>query len=282
MKDYLHHTFSPADKELISVIDELPLWAAPFGMKLLEAIKLKKGIIALDVGCGLGFPLIEVAQRLGVSSKVIGIDPWKEAIECCEQKIKKYDIKNAQVIEGVAEQMPFENNYFDLIISNNGINNVEDMQKSLAECWRVSKPGAQFVFTMNLEETMIEFYNVLEEVLKAKELHNEIQKMKDQIHSKRKPVEEVKTLLINSGFKISGIHPDSFSINFLNGTTMFNHSLIKYWFLGGWKNILNDDDLEEVFDQIENKLNEKALEKGELQLTIPFVTVDSIKKQSDT
>ena len=278
MKDYLHHTFSTADKELISVIDELPLWAAPFGMKLLETIKLKKGITALDIGCGLGFPLIEVAQRLGASSKVIGIDPWKEAIECCEQKIKKYDIKNVQVIEGVAEQMPFENNYFDLIISNNGINNVEDMQKSLAECRRVSKPGAQFVFTMNLEETMIEFYNVFEEILKLKGLHNEIQKMKEQIYSKRKPLEEVKSLLINSGFKISGIRSDSFSINFLDGITMFNHSLIKYWFLGGWKDILNDRDQEEVFDQTENKLNEIANEKGELKLTIPFVTINCIKE----
>ena len=63
---------------------------------------------------------------------------------------------------------------------------------------------------------------------------------------------------------------------------MFNHSLIKCWFLGGWQDILNDDDLEEVFDQTENKLNEKALEKGELQLTIPFVTIDYINEQSYT
>jgi ubiquinone/menaquinone biosynthesis C-methylase UbiE len=247
-------------------------------MKLLERIKLKKGITALDVGCGLGFPLIEVAQRLGASSKVIGIDPWKEAIECCEQKIKKYDIRNAQVIEGVAEHMPFENNYFDLIISNNGINNVDDIQKSLAECQRVSKPDAQFVFTMNLEETMIEFYNVFEEVLKLRGQHNEIQKMKDQIYSKRKPLEEVKTLLVNFGFKISSINSDSFSMNFLDGTTMLNHSLIKYWFLGGWKDILNDDDREKVFEQTEDKLNNIANEKGELQLTIPYVTIDCTKE----
>jgi hypothetical protein len=67
-------------------------------------------------------------------------------------------------------------------------------------------------------------------------------------------------------------------MNFLDGTTMFNHSLIKYWFLGGWKDILNEDDLEEVFDQTENKLNEKALKEGELQLTIPFVTIDCTKE----
>jgi ubiquinone/menaquinone biosynthesis C-methylase UbiE len=267
-----------ADKELISVIDDLPLWSAPFGMKLLDTIKLKKGINVLDIGCGLGFPMVEIAQRLGASSKVIGIDPWREAIERCEQKIRKYNITNVKVIEGVAEHMPFDDNYFDLIVSNNGINNVQDMKKALLECRRVSKLGAQFVLTMNLERTMIEFYDVFEEVLKSEGLKDEILKMKNQIYDKRKPLEEVKTLLINSDFKIKRIDDDSFSMNFLDGTTMLNHSLIKYWFLKGWENILEYNNIEEVFEQTENKLNEIALQKGELQLTIPFVTIECIRE----
>jgi len=278
LKNYLNHTFSTADKELIAVIDELPLWSAPFGMKLLEMINLKKGITALDVGCGLGFPLIEVAQRLGDTSTVIGIDPWKEAIERCEQKIKKYDIKNAQVIEGFAEKMPFENNYFDLIVSNNGINNVEDMKKTLSECQRVSKPGAQFVLTMNLEETMIEFYNAFETVLEENDMQNKIKKMKEHIHSKRKPLDEVKTLLINSSFQIAAIQHDSFSFNFVDATSMFNHYLIKYWFFSEWKKILSDVDYEKIFEQTKNSLNKIANDRGDLRLTIPYVTIDCTKE----
>ncbi len=277
MKEYLTHTFSTADKNFISVIDELPLWSAPFGLKLLDTIKIKRGITVLDVGCGLGFPLIEIAQRLGISSLVIGIDPWKEAVDRCRQKIKKYNIANIEVIEGAAEQMPFEDNYFDLIVSNNGINNVQDMQKSLAECRRVSKPGAQFVLTMNLNETMIEFYCVFEEVLNAGGLQEEIKKLKAHIYSKRKPLEEIKYLLTTSGFKMSEVYTDGFTINFADAAAMFNHSLIKFWFLPGWKDILKTTDRERVFDQIENRLNESALQKGKLQLTIPFAVIDSIK-----
>jgi ubiquinone/menaquinone biosynthesis C-methylase UbiE len=277
MKDYLNHKFSTEDKELVAVIDELPLWSAPFGMKLLETIKLKKGITALDVGCGLGFPLIEVAQRLGDTSTVIGIDPWKEAIERCEQKIINYNIPNACVVEGIAEQMPFENNCFDLIISNNGINNVEDMSKTLSECSRVSKPGAQFVLTMNLEDTMIEFYDAFEGVLKENGMHKEIKKMKEHIYSKRKPQDEVKSRLTKSNFKISVVKHDYFSFNFIDAQTMFNHYLIKYWFLSEWKKILTDVDRKNIFEQTEKKLNETAKEKGELQLTIPYITIDCTK-----
>lgn len=278
MKDYLKHTFSADDPDLVSVIDELPLWSAPFGLKLLDTIELKPNINALDIGCGLGFPLIEVSQRLGASSKIYGIDPWKTAIDRINLKIKTYDIKNVEAIEGVAETLPFENNFFDLIVSNNGINNVEDIKLSLAECYRVSKPNAQLTITMNLEDSMIEFYDVFESTLIKNGLKDEVKKMKDQIYSKRKPLEEIKTLLSNSGFEIKSISEDNFILRFLDGPTMFNHYLIKYWFLDGWKSILKPKDLENIFEQLEQKLNEIAKEKGEVKLTIPYVTIDCRRK----
>ncbi len=278
MKDYLNHTFNSDDPELISVIDELPLWSAPFGLKLLDTIEFKPNIKVLDIGCGLGFPLIEISQRLGKSCKIFGIDPWKTAMDRINLKIKTYNIKNASAIEGVAENLPFENKFFDLIVSNNGLNNVEDLQKSLSECYRVSKKGAQLTFTLNLEDTMNEFYNVFKEILLNNKLQDEITKVKGQIYSKRKPLEEIKTLVNNSGFSIKSIIKDNFILRFLDAPTMFNHYLIKYWFLDGWKSILKPEDLENIFNQLEQKLNATAKEKGEIGLTIPFVTIDCRRK----
>ena len=74
------------------------------------------------------------------------------------------------------------------------------------------------------------------------------------------------------------IYNDEFKIRFLDGESMFNHYLIKYWFLGSWKDILNPDDLENIFDIIEEKLNAIAKEKGELCLTIPFAVIDCTRK----
>jgi ubiquinone/menaquinone biosynthesis C-methylase UbiE len=277
MKDYLNHSFNPDDPDLISVIDELPLWAAPFGLSLLDTINLKEDIKALDVGCGLGFPLIELSQRLGNSCKMYGIDPWEAVIKRINLKIKTYNLKNVIAIKGVAEKLPFDDNYFNLIVSNNGINNVNYLHKSLNECSRVSKMGAQFTITINLEDTMIEFYNLFEKILIKNSLVEEVKKMKQQIYSKRKPLKEIKNLLAESSFDIKSIKNDSFVLRFLNASTMFNHSLIKCWFLDGWKNILNSVDLENIFDQLEDKLNSIAIENGEIILTIPFATIDCRK-----
>ncbi len=131
--------------DFVSVIDELPLWSAPFGLKLLEAIKIRKKITVLDIGSGLGFPVLEIAMRLGESCKVYGIDPWKEAVNRIRQKISFYGIRNVEIFDGVAENIPLPDHSVDLIVSNNGINNVNDLSKTLLECTRVCKPGGQFV-----------------------------------------------------------------------------------------------------------------------------------------
>ena len=152
MPDYLKTRYDLDDPSVVSVLDECSFWSAPFGMRLLDTVRYKRNIRALDIGYGLGFPLIELAMRLGSSSRVYGIDPWQSGMERARWKTEIMEVQNIELIRGLAEDMPFENSFFDLLISNNGINNVQNLSKTLAECSRVAKQGAQFVFTFNLEE----------------------------------------------------------------------------------------------------------------------------------
>ncbi|MFH1160642.1 MAG: methyltransferase domain-containing protein [bacterium] len=257
--------------------DELPLWSAPFGLMLLDTIRLKPGMQVLDIGSGSGFPMLEVAERLGSPGKVTGIDPSEDSISMIREKIRLKVIRNAEIIQGAAENLPFENDWFDLIISNNGLNNVEDQQRSFRECFRVGKPGSQMVITMNLPHTMIEFYDRFAETLQEFELPEEITRMHNHISAKRKPVEYMKELIQHNGFTIRTIQIDGFKYRFTSGTAFFRHYLIRNYFLGSWKEIVPGNLVQDVFAALENKLNEEALKKGELTMSIPYVSFDCRK-----
>jgi len=277
MTKYLDTHFDYDSDNLHDVIDELPLWSAPFGLKLLDNISLKKGISVLDIGFCEGFPLTELAMRLGQSSTIYGIDPWDAAIRRTKRKLSAYDIHNVQIIKGVAEEMPLTDGSIDLITSNNGINNVNDLNKSLEECFRILKPGGQFIQTMNLNSTMIEFYDVLEKVLMDKEMADEIKKMKEQIYSKRKPLDEFIKLLEQKGFRISNVIQDQFDYKFIDGTAFLNYFLIRLSFIDSWKGIIPVDRQSEVFGEVEAEINRLADEAGYFKLSVPFVLIDSVK-----
>ncbi|HSW54243.1 MAG TPA: class I SAM-dependent methyltransferase [Ignavibacteriaceae bacterium] len=277
MNNYLKTNYDLNDKETVSVIDELPLWSAPFGLKLLDKINYRKNITALDIGSGLGFPLLEVAMRLGNTCKVYGIDPWKAAVERIKTKIRIYGVTNVEIITGVAENIPLPDNSVDLIFSNNGLNNVNDIKMVLNECRRISKIGSQLLFTYNTDKTMQEFYSVFEKLLRERKMLTEIESMKKHIYKKRLPVEVFIQLLNASGYSINEISHDEFAYRFVDGTALINHFLIKLAFIDSWKEFIPKEKQTGFFAELVDRLNQLAQSNGLLNLTIPFVLIDCEK-----
>jgi arsenite methyltransferase len=279
MNNYLKTNYDLNDKETVSVIDELPLWSAPFGLKLLEKINYRKNITALDIGSGLGFPLLETAMRLGSTCKVYGIDPWEAAVERIKTKIKIYGITNIEIITGAAEKIPLPDNSVDLIFSNNGLNNVNDIKGVLSECRRISKPGAQLVFTYNTDRTMIEFYSFVEDLLRERKMLTEVGLLKKHIYKKRLPVEEFVQLLNAGGYSVNEISHDEFAYRFVDGTAMFNHFLIKLAFIDSWKELIPEERRVDFFAELVDRLNQLAQSNGFLKLTVPFAIIDCEKSR---
>jgi ubiquinone/menaquinone biosynthesis C-methylase UbiE len=260
----------------MNVFDEMPLWSAPFGLKLMDYVDYKPNISALDIGFGAGFPLTEIAMRLGESSTVYGIDPWKEAIERTYAKLDYYGIGNVRIIEGVAESIPLEDNSIDLITSNNGINNVSDIEQVISECSRIMKPRGQFLQTMNLDKSMFEFYSELEAVLKEQNLNKEVEDMYRHIAKKRPPVDTFLTMLHKNKFIVKDLEYDQFNYRFATGTAMLNHYFIRLAFMDSWIKLIPLDKIEEIFDSIESRLNRQAGKLGGIKLSIPYILINAI------
>lgn len=271
----LKSEFDLADPLVVSALDELPLWSAPFGLMLLETIRLRPGLRALDVGPGAGFPGLEIAQRLGPAGQVFGVDPWGTALRRARAKLRRWEVANLHLVEGRAEELPFPDRSFDLVVSNNGTNNVDDEDRVFAEIGRVARPGAQLVLTMNLPGTMREFYDVFEGVLAARGMAAARARVAEHVFEKRKPVPHVRALIERGGFEVVAVVEDAFALRFVDGTAMLRHSLIRVGFLGSWRDVLRGEDAEAVFDEVEAGLNRLAADAGGLALTIPFVCFDA-------
>lgn len=276
MTEYLNNQFNLDDPEAVAVLDDLPLWSAPFGLMLLEEIKMKPRMTVLDIGFGLGFPLLELAQRLGDSSMVYGIDPWPAVHQRVKQKIRVFGIKNVKLVEGDAAAMDFEDNTFDLIVSNTGVNNFKDVPAVFRECYRVAKPGGKIALTTNPKGHMEEFYEILAETIRQLGMAHLSDKLDEHI-SHRLTSETIFHLLHESGFAVTAVHPRSFTMSFADGSAFLNHSLIRIGFMDAWKALFPEDELKRVFTTLEENLNAAAEEQNGFNVTIPIAYIEGEK-----
>jgi arsenite methyltransferase len=277
MKDYLAHEFNLNDQNFVSCLDELSFWSAPFGIKLLEAIPVKDVSNVLDIGCGTGFPLLELAMRLGPTCHITGIDPWKAGLARIRDRIAQYEITNISLIEGVAEDMPLPANHFDLLVSNNGMNNVQDVEQAFNECNRVARQGAEFLWTMNTDGSFKTFYETLRALVNERNIRTGIENIDQHIYIKRRPVSEMKSRINAAGFEIRTIEESSFSYRFASGSAMFRHTFIRVAFLESWKKLIPANQMDEIFTELEKRLNQISDRKGELLMEIPFVLFRCVK-----
>jgi len=272
MDDLNFLTFEPdfSSPELIAAYDELPLWSAMFGLLLLEEVPLTNETNVLDVGCGTGFPLIELAERLGSRAHVHGIDPWSGGLKRAAEKIASRGTPNVTLHEGSASAIPFADATFDLIVSNLGVNNFEDRAAAIRECRRVARDGATLALTTNLQGHMRELYAVFEDVLRDADA---LQRLRAHVEH-RATVANVRELLENGGFTVTRVVEREGVMRFADGTALLNHYFIKLGFLDGWKKVMTGD-ARLIFTRLRDALNVLARENGELRLTIPMAYIEA-------
>lgn len=100
----------------------------------------------LDIGCGTGNYTIDIAKR---GFHFWGIDPSEKMLN--EAKEKYPDVN---WINGHAENIPFENEFFDGAIATLTIHHWNEYSKSFKELNRVLKPGSRFVIFHSTPEQM--------------------------------------------------------------------------------------------------------------------------------
>jgi ubiquinone/menaquinone biosynthesis C-methylase UbiE len=129
-------------KKYFEVYDVLNL-LIPY-QELLETIcdelDIKPGEKILEAGCGTGNLALKIKER---GAEVIGLDNCKEALEI----YKKKDPNAKVVLADLREKLPFPDNYFDKIASNNTLYAIpkEKQLDTLKEFYRILKPGGKIV-----------------------------------------------------------------------------------------------------------------------------------------
>jgi len=113
-------------------------------MAVFEALAIESGQAVLDLGCGGGHLVREIALAVGVSGRAVGLDMSTEQLDAARAVCA--GLPAAELIEGDATDMSFVEGTFDGLASIQTLEYIADIERALAEARRVLKSGGKAAF----------------------------------------------------------------------------------------------------------------------------------------
>ncbi len=109
-----------------------------------EYAGIKQGDTVVDLGCGAGNDIFVARPYAGEDGKLIGIDFTQEMLDKANKNKAKLNADNVEFKLGEIENLPLDENFVDVILSNCVLNLVPDKERAFAEINRVLKKGGHF------------------------------------------------------------------------------------------------------------------------------------------
>ena len=107
---------------------------------------LVPGERVVDVGSGAGFDSFIAARQVGPTGQVVGIDMTPEMLAKSRRNAEELGFAHVSFRDGLAEAIPVEDGWADVVISNGVINLCADKRAAFAEVHRVLRPGGVLQF----------------------------------------------------------------------------------------------------------------------------------------
>ena len=107
----------------------------------------KPGEVCVDLGSGRGTDVLRMAESVGESGYVYGIDISDGMLEKARMNAEKFGVSNVAFVCSELESLGLPDNLADLVISNCTLNHASDKQSVWNEIYRILKKGGRFVIS---------------------------------------------------------------------------------------------------------------------------------------
>jgi ubiquinone/menaquinone biosynthesis C-methylase UbiE len=142
--DWRHIDASEAGARATEYLDAAAAAIAAARHRSHQLLDVDPGASVLDVGCGTGIALREIADLVGTDGTIVGLDPSTAMLEQTRARLAGVSAR-IHLIEGTATDTGLERDRFDAVRTERVLMHISQPREALAELARVTRPGGRIV-----------------------------------------------------------------------------------------------------------------------------------------
>jgi ubiquinone/menaquinone biosynthesis C-methylase UbiE len=243
------------DKETLAYEAEMgPKWVEPFSRLLLAAAPLEPRAQVLDVMSAAGEVTLPILERLEPRGRVIALDPSSGLLALMRRKAGGQIGKRLFLRHERPEKLSFADEVFDLVVSNAGVLELGDPNRSLVECVRVTKPGGALAMTLSLRGTFQELLDLLREVLERHDRDDALERLDDYIRSFPSDNEAI-ARFEGLGLRDVSLTRTTFPVEYASGRAFLDSALVAHRFLSSWTAVVGPESAPAFFSELASTID---------------------------
>lgn len=149
---------SLAEQAWVETWELIDLQLSPLGLKAIDALGLRAGSVVLDIGCGAGQTLLQLAERVGAHGRVIGVDIAPRILEIARRRTRS--LGNVRLIQADAQSLDLPAGSADAVFSRFGVMAFDDPAAAFATFHRLLAPSGTLAFCCwrGLEDNALDWF----------------------------------------------------------------------------------------------------------------------------
>jgi ubiquinone/menaquinone biosynthesis C-methylase UbiE len=249
-------------------------WGERFAELIDEHVELPKEGTALYINAGSGGHAMALQERGGEKLKLIAVDESEECIELARAKAAALHEKTQFQCE-VSDNLPFADEQFDLVFSNNSFTSPVDFTRHLAEAVRVARAGAKVATWLPTASSFGEFFSVYWEALLSAELADhgvDVENLITQLPT----ISDAEAIAEETGLQEISSWTAIEEFDFDSGQEFLNSPLINDFLLESWMRELPAAARQRVIQELRRIIDEERHER-EFALSVKATLVVGTK-----
>lgn len=110
--------------------------------RVLEQTQINLRTSVLDIGCGTGYILLQLAETIK-KGRIVGIDISSEMIK--QASLKTENIKNIKIKKSGVEKIPYKKEMFDYVLTTDAFHHFKNADAAIKEMKRVTKENGTII-----------------------------------------------------------------------------------------------------------------------------------------